>query len=343
MAEISAAILGAEGPQLSAWERGFFAEQQPWGFILFARNIENPDQLTRLTASMREVVGREAPILIDQEGGRVQRMRAPYWREWRPALDHVLAAGRASAARSMWLRARLIADELRRVGIDANCAPLADVARDTTHPILKNRLYGTAPEPVIGAARAVAEGLLSGGVLPVLKHLPGYGLAEVDSHLDLPRVKAPNQELNEVDFAAFRPFTDLPMGMTAHVVYESIEQGLPATMSPRLIDLIRADIGFDGLLMTDDISMGALPGRLLQRAVGARHAGCDIILHCNGKRGEMEEIVAGAGTLEGDARRRAEQALAARRAPDPLDIEAAEAELETLLQGAVYEREQQIS
>ena len=338
MAPISATILAPEGLELSPEERRFFADAQPWGFILFARNIARPDQLAALTASLRDVVGREAPILIDQEGGRVQRMRAPYWREWRPALDQVVAAGRSSAARSMWLRARLLADELRRVGIDANCAPLADVARETTHPILKNRLYGTEPEAVIGAARAVAEGLLSGGVLPVLKHLPGYGLAEVDSHLDLPRVGADRATLDGIDFAAFRPFADLPMGMTAHIVYEAIEQGLPATMSPCLITLIREEIGFDGLLMTDDISMNALPGSMAERAVGARRAGCDIDLHSNGQLSEMEEIVAASGTLDGAGVERAVRALNARSAPEPLDIDAAEAELEALLQGAVYER-----
>lgn len=329
----SATILGCEGPVLSPDEAAFFSEGQPWGFILFARNIEDPVQLLALTSDLRAAVGRDAPILIDQEGGRVQRMRPPHWREWLPALDQMAQVGRANAARSMYLRSRIIAHELRAVGIDVNCIPLADVARDTTHPVLLNRLYGTSPDVVIGASRAVAEGLMAGGVLPVLKHLPGYGLGSVDSHKTLPRVTASRAELDSTDFAAFRPLTHLPMGMSAHIVYEAIEDGLPATMSPLMIKLIREDIGFDGLLMTDDLSMGALPGPIGERAAKSRAAGCDVILHCNGDRAEMEDVVAQSGYLDGDALRRADAALAARRAPDPLDIDAVEADLSDLLSG----------
>jgi beta-N-acetylhexosaminidase len=330
---ISATILGCEDTVLGAFEAGFFAEAQPWGFILFARNIDTPDQLRRLTGDLRDAVGRDAPILIDQEGGRVQRMRAPHWREWLPALDQVVRAGPEAAARSMALRSRLLAHELQAVGIDVNCIPLADVARDDTHPILLNRLYGNDPATVAEISRAVANGLMQGGVLPVLKHLPGYGLGTVDSHEDLPRVTASRAELDAVDFAAFKPLADLPLGMTAHIVYEAIEDGLPATLSPRLIDLIRHEIGFDGLLMTDDLSMGALPGPIDQRAAQARAAGCDIVLHCNGAPPEMEAVVGAAGRLDGASLRRADAALAARKSPDPLDIEATEADLRTLLSG----------
>jgi beta-N-acetylhexosaminidase len=336
MAGVSATILGCEGPRLSPDEARFFSEAQPWGFILFARNIEDPTQLLALTSDLRAALGRDAPILIDQEGGRVQRMRPPHWRQWRPALDQMAQAGPLRAARAMRLRARLIAHELRSVGIDVNCMPLADVARDTTHPILKNRLYGTEPDTVIGAGRAVAEGLLAGGVLPVLKHLPGYGLGEVDSHLTLPRVTAPLEELRRVDFAAFRPLCDLPLGMTAHIVYEALGDELPATLSPDMIRLIREDLGFQGALMTDDLSMGALPGPIGERAARARAAGCDLILHCNGERPEMEQVVAQSGTLSGLPLQRAEAALALRHAPAPLDIEAAEADLADLLDGEVY-------
>ncbi|QBX99880.1 glycoside hydrolase family 3 protein [Rhodophyticola sp. CCM32] len=336
MTGASATILGCAGPVLTPDEAAFFAETRPWGFILFARNIETPDQLRRLTGDLRKAVGRDAPVLIDQEGGRVQRMGPPHWRQWRPALDQVRAAGPDRAARSMGLRARLIADELRDVGIDANCAPLADVARDTTHPVLLNRLYGTKVPDIVAVARAVAEGLLAGGVLPVLKHLPGYGLGAVDSHKTLPRVTAPLDHLRAVDFAAFRPLADLPMGMSAHMVYEAIEDGLPATMSPALIAMIRDEIGFQGLLMTDDLSMGALSGTLAERATLSRRAGCDIILHCNGDRAEMAEVVAASGPLDGIAQDRAEQALNQRRAPDVLDIDAIEADLATLLNGQVY-------
>jgi len=336
MAPLSASILGCEGPHLSPDEARFFAGAQPWGFILFARNIVDPTQLLALTSDLRAAVGRDAPILIDQEGGRVQRMRPPHWRQWRPALDQMAQAGPARAARAMHLRARLIAHELRAVGIDVNCMPLADVARETTHPILKNRLYGSEPDTVIGAGRAVAAGLMEGGVLPVLKHLPGYGLGEVDSHLTLPRVSAPLSELQAVDFAAFKPLAHLPLGMTAHIVYEAAGGDVPATFSPRLIAMIRDEIGFDGALMTDDLSMGALPGPIGQRAARARAAGCDLILHCNGDRAEMELVVAEAGPLDGRSLARAEAALALRKHPDPLDIEAAEADLADLLDGEVY-------
>ena len=336
MAGLSATILGCEGQRLSPPEARFFAQAQPWGFILFARNIQDPAQLSALTSDLREAVGRDAPILIDQEGGRVQRMRAPHWRQWHPALEQMAQAGPARAARSMYLRSRLIAHELRAVGIDVNCMPLADVARDTTHPVLRNRLYGSDRETVVGAGRAVAQGLLAGGVLPVLKHLPGYGLGAVDSHLTLPRVAAPLAELNAVDFAAFTPLADLPLGMTAHIVYEAIDGDLPATFSPGLIGLIRDQIGFGGALMTDDLSMGALPGPLGQRAARARAAGCDLILHCNGARAEMEAVLADAGTLDGLSLARTDRALAARRQPEPLDIAAAEAELAGLVDGEVY-------
>ena len=336
MAGLSATILGCEGQRLSPPEARFFAQAQPWGFILFARNIQDPAQLSALTSDLRAAVGRDAPILIDQEGGRVQRMRAPHWRRWHPALEQMAQAGPARAARSMYLRSRLIAHELRAVGIDVNCMPLADVARDTTHPVLRNRLYGSDRDSVVGAGRAVARGLLAGGVLPVLKHLPGYGLGAVDSHLTLPRVAAPLAELNAVDFAAFTPLADLPLGMTAHIVYEAIDGDLPATFSPGLIGLIRDQIGFGGALMTDDLSMGALPGPLGQRAARARAAGCDLILHCNGARAEMEAVLADAGTLDGLSLARTDRALAARRQPEPLDIAAAEAELAGLVDGEVY-------
>ena len=336
MAGLSATILGCEGQRLSPPEARFFAQAQPWGFILFARNIQDPAQLSALTSDLRAAVGRDAPILIDQEGGRVQRMRAPHWRQWHPALEQMAQAGPARAARSMYLRSRLIAHELRAVGIDVNCMPLADVARDTTHPVLRNRLYGSDRDSVVAAGRAVAQGLLAGGVLPVLKHLPGYGLGAVDSHLTLPRVAAPLAELNAVDFAAFTPLADLPLGMTAHIVYEAIDGDLPATFSPGLIGLIRDQIGFGGALMTDDLSMGALPGPLGQRAARARAAGCDLILHCNGARAEMEAVLADAGTLDGLSLARTDRALAARRQPEPLDIAAAEAELAGLVDGEVY-------
>ncbi len=332
-----ACILAPAGPELTAQEREFFADAAPWGFILFARNVETPEQLRRLTHDLREAVGREAPVLIDQEGGRVARLGPPHWRAWLPPLEQVERAVGAGAperaARGMWLRYRLIANELRAVGIDANCAPIADIAEGTTHPFLKNRCYGTDLETVVRMARASAQGLLAGGVLPVLKHIPGHGRAAVDSHRDVPLVGASAADLSGRDFAAFRALADLPMAMTAHVVYEAIDPGAVATCSPRMITLIRTEIGFGNLLMSDDISMRALAGPLEARCHLALAAGCDLVLHCNGDAGEMRVVAAASGRLSADGQRRAEAALAARRAPEAVDISALEAELSELLGG----------
>jgi len=327
-------LLGCAGPDLTADEAAFFAEAQPLGFILFARNVEAPEQLRRLTDALRDAVGRDAPILIDQEGGRVQRLTPPHWRRYLPPLDQVQAAGPEHAARSMHLRARLIAEELRAVGLDVNCTPCADVARPETHPFLRNRCYGHDAGTVAQIARAVAEGSAEGGVLSVLKHIPGHGRAQVDSHLDLPRVTAPRAELAE-DFAPFRALADLPYAMTAHIVYDAIDPDRPATLSPEMIALIREEIGYGGLLMTDDISMQALKGSLSDLSTASLAAGCDAVLHCNGDLAEMQQVAAACGALSDPAQARAEAALAQRRAPEPVDIAALEAELEALVKGAV--------
>ena len=329
-----ATILDAEGLRLSADEKAFFREADPFGFILFARNIDTPDQVRALCADLREAVGREAVITIDQEGGRVQRLRAPQWREWRPALDHVTAAG-GNAAQAMYLRFRIIAAELRALGIDSNCAPLADIAFDATHPFLKNRCYGTDPAGVTAMARAVADGLLDGGVLPVLKHIPGHGRATADSHLDLPRVAAPLEELRATDFAPFKALADLPMAMTAHLVYAALDEA-PATLSPRVMRLIRDEIGYDGLIMTDDISMKALRGDPGQISRDALAAGCDVVLLCNGTLRERQTVAEASGVMTPAAQTRAERALAARRTPDPVDIAALDAQLEALLDGRLH-------
>lgn len=325
---IGATILGCEGPVLSASERAFMAGAAPWGFILFARNIETADQIRRLTHDLRDAVGREAPILIDQEGGRVQRLRPPLARDWLPPMDDITRAG-GNAARAMWLRYRIIAAELRGLGIDANCAPIADIAGPATHPFLKNRCYGEDLAAVTRLARAVSDGLLAGGVLPVLKHIPGHGRATADSHLSLPVVDAPAAELAATDFAAFAALADLPMAMTAHIVFAAIDAEA-ATLSPAMIRLIRDRIGFGGLLMTDDISMQALQGDLRDLSARSIAAGCDVVLHCNGDMAEMEAVADGAGTLTGQAARRGEAALAARRAPERADLPALIAEYEAL-------------
>ncbi len=319
-----AVIFGCAGLRLDRAERAFFAQAQPWGGILFARNIQTPDQLTALTAEMRAAVGRDLPILIDQEGGRVQRMRPPHWRDWPPALKQCRTA--RDPARAMYLRGRLIASELRACGIDVNCAPLADIATKDTHPILRNRCYGTALAAVVAHARALAQGLMAGGVLPVLKHIPGHGRAQADSHLDLPVISEGRAELARSDFAAFHALADLPLGMTAHLLFSQIDPNYPATLSPKMIRLIREDIGFQGLLMTDDISMHALDGTIAQRAHGALAAGCDLVLHCNSDMREMAELADVCPLLDGPALARAQLALQARQPPAPCDIAALDAE-----------------
>jgi beta-N-acetylhexosaminidase len=323
-----ATILGCEGTGLGADEAAFLREADPWGFILFARNVENPAQLARLTADLRAAVGRDAPVFTDQEGGRVQRLRAPHWHEWDPPLDTVQALG-SRAARAMYLRFRLIAAELRAVGIDGDCAPCCDIATAGTHPFLRNRCYGEDAGTVVPVARAVAQGLLDGGVLPVMKHMPGHGRATMDTHHALPRVTEDPATLSVSDFAAFRALASLPLGMTAHIVFAAFDPA-PSTLSARMVRLIREDIGFGGLLMTDDLSMQALSGTLAERAAAARRAGCDVVLHCNGKRREAAEVVAAAGSLDAAGSARAAAALALRRAAALVDLAALEAELAAL-------------
>ena len=329
-----ATILDADGLRLSADEKAFFRDADPFGFILFARNIETPDQTRALCAEMRDAVGREAVITIDQEGGRVQRMRGPHWREWPAPLDFVKAAGENAprALRSMY---RIIADELHSVGVDSNCAPMVDVARPTTHAFLQNRCYGANPATVAELGRAAAEGMLAGGVLPVVKHMPGHGLATMDSHFDLPHVTAARAELDRVDFAPFKALSDLPMGMTAHLVYEGLDDQ-PATLSARMMQLIRDDIGFDNLIMTDDISMKALKGTPAQSARAALAAGCDVALYCNAPLAERVKVADAAGLMSGAAMTRAARALGMRKTPDDVDISALEADLAGLLGGALH-------
>lgn len=332
MAHFGATILDAEGVRLTAAEKQFFREADPFGFILFARNIETPVQVRALCQEMRDCVGRVAPITIDQEGGRVQRLRGPVWTEWVPPMDFVSAAG-AKAEQAMYLRYRIIAAELHSLGIDSNCAPMVDVASAETHDFLRNRCYGEDVEQVVSIGRAVANGLLDGGVLPVLKHIPGHGRATMDSHFDLPVVSADKEALSQTDFAAFRALNDLPMGMTAHLVYEALD-GIPATLSPNVMQVIREDIGFENLVMTDDISMKALSGSLAENSRAALDAGCDVILYCNGSLSARREVAAAAGAMTTAAQTRAERALKACKTPDDIDIRALHAQLERLLKEA---------
>ncbi|WP_373356849.1 glycoside hydrolase family 3 N-terminal domain-containing protein [Pseudoroseicyclus sp. CXY001] len=324
----AAAILGIAGPELTADERGFLPVVQPWGFILFGRNIVDREQLSALTASLRHTVGRDVPILIDQEGGRVERMGPPHWPHYLPALDQMAVA--RDPLRAQWLRNRLIAHDLHAVGIDVNCAPLGDLVEQETHPILLNRLYGGVPKEVADAARVAAAAMLEGGVLPVLKHIPGYGRAHVDSHLEPARVTASAEALRARDFAPFRALRDIRIGMTAHAIYEAIDPDAPATLSAPVIGLIREEIGFDGLLMTDDIGMEALSGTLESRAAKAIAAGCDLVLHSNGNFEEMVRVTETVGQMSAEAERRGDAALAQRRPPEPIDAVQLRAELEAL-------------
>lgn len=327
-----AAIFGCLGPELSADEAAFFRDASPWGFILFARNLETPDQIRKLTADLRDTVGRNAPILIDQEGGRVARLRAPEWREWLPPLDQMAAVKPENQRRAMALRYRLIAHELRALGIDVNCAPMLDVATADSHKIILDRCYGHDPDTVAEMGRAVSEGLLAGGVLPIIKHIPGHGRANMDSHFELPCLNTPAQTLDAVDFTPFQRLSDLPMAMTAHITYSDIDPNNCATLSPKMIEVIRTQIGFDGLLMTDDLSMKALDGSFADRTVRALAAGCDMILHCNGERAEMDAIMTDLPPLSGRAADRADAALTVRlETPEPFDPQEADQTFRALL------------
>jgi beta-N-acetylhexosaminidase len=324
-----ALITDAAGLVLSADERAFFRDADPWGFIIFKRNVETPDQLRALTDSMRESVGRNAPILVDQEGGRVQRLGPPHWPKYPPGAAYGALYERDADAglRAAWLGARLIAHDLSAVGIDVDCLPLADVPVSEADPVIGNRAYGTAPAKVAAIGAAVAEGLLAGGVLPVLKHIPGHGRATADSHHALPVVATDAQTLQSTDFAAFRELAKLPLGMTAHVVFTAIDPVAPATTSVTMVrDVIRGHIGFDGVLMSDDISMNALAGTLAERARATLAAGCDVVLHCNGAFDERRAVADACPPLAGDAKRRADAALDRRRAPAPFDVAAAREE-----------------
>jgi beta-N-acetylhexosaminidase len=329
-------ITGLSGPTLTTAERHFVQEADPWGLILFKRNVTMPDALRRLIGEFRTLVGRQAPVLIDQEGGRVQRLGPPHWPSYPPGAAYGAAFDRdpASGLTAAHLGGQLIANDLAELGIDVDCAPVADVPAEGADPVIGDRAYGSDPTKVAALAGAFAGGLIAGGVLPVLKHLPGHGRATADSHQRLPVVTAELDVLDTTDFAAFRPLRGLPLGMTAHVVFSAIDPVAPATTSANIVKhVIRDSIGFTGLLMSDDISMGALSGSLSERSRAAIAAGCDVVLHCNGVLSEMREVAAQAPVLAGEAARRAEVALAARKRPAPLDVAGSRAELANLLQG----------
>lgn len=338
MASISAAILGCAGTTLTAEEVAFFRSEKPWGFILFKRNIADPNQVRALTAALRETVGRpDAPILIDQEGGRVARLQPPHWKTYPPGRAYgALVANDPLVAREITrLGARLIAHDLLSLGINVDCVPVLDVPDPQGHEIIGDRAYGDTPEQVATLGRAAAEGLLAGGVLPIIKHIPGHGRAMADSHLELPVVKAKLAELEARDFAPFRVLSDMPMAMTAHVVYTAIDRNRPATTSRKAIKkIIRESLGFDGLLMSDDLSMKALSGDFRQRAKDSLSAGCDVVLHCNGDMAEMKAVMSGVGRLSSQAKRRVQVVMSRIvKVPEPLDVEQARARFDAAFEG----------
>lgn len=327
----TACIFGCEGLVLTPAEKQFFKANNPWGFILFARNISTPSQIRALTSEIRNTIGRNVPILIDQEGGRVQRLRSPEWCEWLAPLDHVR---QLPDSQSMELRYRIIAAELYSLGIDVNCAPMLDIATSDSHEIIENRCFGYDIDTVSNMGRAAANGLLAGGVLPIIKHIPGHGRANMDSHFDLPVLDTKLSTLKSNDFIPFQALSDLPMAMTAHIVYTDIDPDNCATQSPDVINSIRTDIGFDGLIMTDDLSMKALKGSFADRCTASFNAGCDVVLHCNGIMDEMQQVATATPKLAGKALTRANAALAMRNTPQPFDIEAAKVQFQHMMQKA---------
>ncbi|ETR75254.1 beta-hexosaminidase [Afipia sp. P52-10] len=335
---IKAFISGVGGLTLTEDERVFLREEQPWGFILFKRNVSDRAQVASLIADLRQCVGRpDAPVLVDQEGGRVQRLGPPVWPSYPRGSVFAQLYDRTpdEGLRAAYLSARLIAADLADVGFTVDCLPLADVPVAGADAVIGDRAYGTEPAKVAAIGRAVTDGLCAGGVLPVLKHIPGHGRATADTHFQLPTVDTPLVELERTDFAAFRPLADLPMAMTAHVVFSALDRAQPATTSATIIqEVIRGSISFQGLLMSDDVSMNALQGTIAERTRASIAAGCDMILHCNGDPEEMRAVAANTPLLAGQALERAKRALAARKQPQPLDRERARAELDELVSRA---------
>ena len=328
-------IFGCSGPVLEAAERDFFREVRPWGFILFGRNVRDREQVRALVDALRETVGdARAPVLIDQEGGRVARLKPPVWTA-RPAaalFGDLYAKAPETAVEAAYLNARLVASDLTELGINVDCVPVLDVPVAGAHDVIGDRAFASDPVVIIKLGRAVIQGLMDAGVLPVMKHMPGHGRAAADTHLELPHVAASRENLSAADFVTFRSLNTCPMGMTAHVVYDAIDPNRPGTTSPRVIrEVIRGEIAFDGLLMTDDLSMDALSGPISARAKAALFAGCDVVLHCNGQMVEMKEVAREAGPLEGVSLKRAEQALSHLITPEAFDPAGAQVRLNELL------------
>jgi beta-N-acetylhexosaminidase len=330
-----AVIFGCAGPSLTADERHFFSDALPVGFILFERNCQDPRQVIGLVAELKEITGRPGtPILIDQEGGRVQRLKPPHWRDAPPAsvFGRLAVEDLALAREAVELNAGLIATELSDLGINVDCAPVLDVLGPKAHSIIGERAFGNDPGTVTALGRAAAEGFLAGGVLPLMKHIPGHGRALADSHQELPVVDAAAEDLEASDFRPFLALKDLPWAMTAHVVYRALDADHPATTSGTVITkTIRGDIGFDGVLVSDDIGMKALIGSFDERAAAVLAAGCDLVLHCSGDLAEMEAVAAGVRPLSSETMERLAGAEAMRGQAGDWDGEAAEKRLDEIL------------
>ena len=325
-------ICGLQGLHLTDFERRYLAEARPWGVILFGRNIGTPDQVRSLTGAVREALDWHAPVLIDQEGGRVQRLKPPHWRRY-PAASRFGAmemAERGAGVEAAQIATWMIADDLLDIGIDVNCAPVLDLQVPGGTDAIGNRAYHGDPKAIAKLGRAVHDAYLQAGVVPVVKHMPGHGRAVVDSHRTLPRIATDLATLEQTDFIPFRALNDAPMAMTGHLVFDAIDPDRPATLSPAVIDLIRTTIGFDGALVTDDLGMGALSGSMGDRASRSLAAGCDLALHCNGKPSEMEEVREAVPLLEGRSAERCAAALA-RRGRQTLDRATLIDRLDTLL------------
>jgi beta-N-acetylhexosaminidase len=332
-------ITGLAGPDLLDAERVFLRETRPAGIILFARNCVTHEQIRGLVADSLSAIGDDsALVLIDQEGGRVQRLRPPLGRTLptAAAFGALYAADPLEACTFAALAARQTAEDLRALGINTNCAPVLDLPVAGAHDVIGNRAYGTTIEQVVALGGAVAAGLMAGGVLPVIKHIPGHGRATADSHYALPVVETQRAELEHSDFAPFRALAHLPAAMTAHVLFTAIDDVRPASTSPVVTaEVIRGDIGFDGLLMSDDVSMKALAGTLGERAAAVLAAGSDVVLHCNGNMSEMEQVAAASPALEGRALRRLEAAKDVLQRREPFEPQLAEAAIARVLSVAV--------
>jgi beta-N-acetylhexosaminidase len=333
---VQALILGCAGPALSAEERAFLSDVRPWGLILFRRNVVDREQVRRLVDDFRELSGRDdAPVAIDQEGGRVQRLGPPFWPSYPSASRFARINDPYIRREAIRLGARLIAHDLASLGITVDCLPVLDVPVAGADAVIGDRAYGADPPSVAIAGRAAAEGLLAGCVLPVIKHIPGHGRATADSHLALPHLETSREALAAQDFVPFRMLADMPAAMTAHIIFAAIDAKRPATLSRRVFkEVIRGEIGYDGLVMSDDLSMRALTGSFAERTRRAYAAGCDIVLHCNGDPEEMRAVASAAKPLRGKAKKRAETALSRiAHLPEPFDPVDGRTRFDTLLAG----------